>query len=97
MRPSHEYTRVLSQRQQRALCLVCPLAECAPDKSGCLVRQAVNQKQRDRYHSDVEKARASRRKAAIPPPQYEKKRAYMRDYYQRNRDRILARMREASV
>lgn len=94
MRPSYEYTRVVSKRQQLGMCLTCQLPECNPDAEACQIRQRVNEIQRDRYHRDTERARASRRKAAIPSEQYEKKLAYMRDYYQRNRQRILARVSE---
>lgn len=64
-----------------------------PDGRPCPIRVEINKNLRRQYWKDPEKARASRRKAAIQADQYERKKAYMRRYYQQNRERILARQK----
>jgi len=93
MKPITEYTHAVSKARQVELCQQYTLSDCNDGGRGCLVRKEVNALLRQRYHRNLERSRASRRKAAIPPDQYERKREYMRRYYQENREVILMKQK----
>jgi recombinational DNA repair protein (RecF pathway) len=92
MAGSEFITRAISKAEQQKCCLTCAVCgDCDPSAAECGIKVKINELQRRRYHADIDRARAIRRKAAIPAAQYDKKKAYMREYYQRNRAAILAK------
>lgn len=90
-------TRAVGKAEQRELCLKCTLEECKPESRLCMIRRRVNELLRIRYWKNVDRSRASRRKSAIPPEQYEKKRQYMKTYYQDCREVVLFKMRQKAA